>query len=627
MRIRSTPAVLLTVALAAAGLATVAGSAWAQTPTVSRTLAADTRFYVDPGSEAAHQAITDLRQHNLAGAADMARLATWPEAQWFTKGTPAEVESQARSLVRRAALQRAVPVLVAYYIPLRDCSQYSAGGAQSDADYRTWVAALARGLGRSKSVVILEPDALANLPSDCGPTSDPTGTISAARIADINDAVDVLEAQPGTSVYLDAGHSQWHSVGDMAARLIQAGVARSQGFFLNVSNFQRTAEIDQYGTWISKCIWFATKGPDWAAGHTDYCASQYYSGAAPNDGQPGNAVVPTDPSTWHWTDLWFDQNVGNPPADQLIHFVADTSRNGQGAWTPPAGTYSGDAQTWCNPPDRGVGDRPTADTRVVLVDAYLFVKTIGESDGQCNRGIPGGTIDPEYGIVDPPAGAWWPDQAHTLARNAAPPLAGQPQPVLRFPCGRSDQPHRYQRLARPYRRVQRRLAAHRDEVGGVVTHDDRAWLVGGGRPDPGGVEVAHRPPVRRRVKESDDPVDQLLRRGPGGVTDQVVVGQSGLVDAVTAEEPDAFALAPLDQPASGVVKCGVALDGVAGATQHAPGGDHRVGDEVNLDRVGEVVPGEPAVDDEPFARRCDVALQLVHVVVDLVVELGVQIEL
>ncbi|MFJ9575797.1 hypothetical protein ACIRQF_05290 [Streptomyces sp. NPDC101191] len=31
----------------------------------------------------------------------------------------------------------------------------------------------------------------------------------------------------------------------------------------------------------------------------------------------------------------------------------------------------------------------------------------------------GGTIDPEDGIVDPPAGTWWPDQAHTLARNAA----------------------------------------------------------------------------------------------------------------------------------------------------------------------------------------------------------------
>ena len=404
---------------------TIGGTAWASPPSPpSRTLTANTRFYVDPQSEAAHQAVTDLLNRDFADAAAMAKLATWPEATWFTKGTPSQVNSQARDLARRAAVQRAVPVLVAYYIPLRDCSQYSAGGAQSDADYQTWIAALANGLGNSKAVVILEPDALANLPSDCG--QDPTGTISAARIADVNYAIDVLEARPGVSVYLDAGHSQWHSVGDMAARLIQAGVARAQGFFLNVSNFQPTDQGDQYGTWISKCIWFATKGPSWAAGHTDYCASQYYSGAAPNDGLPGDSVSPTDPSTWHWTDLWFDQNVGTPPADQLTHFVVDTSRNGQGAWTPPPGKYAGDPQNWCNPPNRGVGVRPTAATGVALVDAYLYVKTIGESDGQCNRSIPGGTIDPEYGIVDPAAGAWWPDMAHTLAHNANPALTFNP---------------------------------------------------------------------------------------------------------------------------------------------------------------------------------------------------------
>lgn len=251
-------------------------------------------------------------------------------------------------------------MLVAYNIPLRDCSQYSSGGPQSDADYRAWISAFARGLGSNKAVVILEPDALANLPSDCSATSDPTGTITQGRIADINQAVDGLEAQPGVSVYLDAGHSQWHAVGEMASRLIRAGVQRAQGFFLNVSNFEPTSDLNEFGSWVSKCVWFATKGPAWAAGHTDYCASQYYSGAAPNDGQPGDAVDSKDPSTWHWTDAWYDQNVGSPAASELSHYVLDTSRNGQGAWTPPAGKYAGDPQVWCNPPGRGVGLRPTA---------------------------------------------------------------------------------------------------------------------------------------------------------------------------------------------------------------------------------------------------------------------------
>jgi endoglucanase len=402
-------------------------AAQASAPAPTRTLSSDTRFYVDPSSKALRQAVTDLVQRDYAGAAAMAKLASWPQAAWFTKGTPAQVKAEVKSLVHRAALQRSVPVLVPYFVPLRDCSLYSAGGAQSDAEYRAWIAAFASGLGSAKAVVILEPDALANLPSDCGPDSDPTGTITAGRIADINYAVDVLAAQPGTSVYIDAGNSQWRSVGDIATRLIASGIDRAQGFVLNVSNYQPTDESDRYGAWVAKCIWFATKGPEWAAGHADWCANQYYSSAAPNDGQPGNAVSSTDPSTWHWTDAWFDQNVGAPPATELAHFVVDTSRNGKGAWTPEPGKYSGDAQTWCNPPGRGVGPRPTADTGVALVDAYLFIKTIGESDGQCNRSIPGGVIDPEYGIVDPAAGEWWPDQAHTLAANADPALTFNPR--------------------------------------------------------------------------------------------------------------------------------------------------------------------------------------------------------
>jgi len=424
-----TTRLLLAAGLTASAFAmgSVASASVAPAAPTGHTLPANTRFSVTPDNEAAQQALTDLHHGDLTGAAAMAKLGSWPEATWFTSGTPDQVREQVRDTVRTAAAEHAVPVLVAYDIPLRDCSQYSAGGAASDAAYQQWISAFAQGVGSSRAVVIVEPDALANLPSDCGPTTDPTGTLTAGRIADIKYAVSALEARPQTVVYLDAGNSQWHSVGDMAGRLIQAGAGQAQGFFLNVSNYQPTDQTDRYGTWISKCVWFATDGPAWAAGHTDYCASQYYSSAAPNDGQPGDAVSPTDPSTWHWTDAWFDQNVGTPPAAQLTHFVVDTSRNGQGAWTPAPGKYSGDPQTWCNPPGRGIGAQPTAATGVPLADAYLYIKTIGESDGSCTRGT-AGPGDPEYGgTVDPAAGAWWPAQALTLAQNAVPALTFNPR--------------------------------------------------------------------------------------------------------------------------------------------------------------------------------------------------------
>jgi endoglucanase len=110
-------------------------------------------------------------------------------------------------------------------------------------------------------------------------------------------------------------------------------------------------------------------------------------------------------------------------ASAEVKFVLDTGRNGQGAWQPdPEASYP-DAQTWCNAPRRGVGLRPTAETENPLLAAHLWIKVPGESDGSCNRGIAGSTVDPEWGgIVDPAAGEWFPAQALELARLATPAL-------------------------------------------------------------------------------------------------------------------------------------------------------------------------------------------------------------
>ncbi|CAL9469064.1 hypothetical protein SUDANB176_02802 [Streptomyces sp. enrichment culture] len=77
-------------------------------------------------------------------------------------------------------------------------------------------------------------------------------------------------------------------------------------------------------------------------------------------------------------------------------FVIDTSRNGNGPYT------EGDAdERWCNPPGRALGEAPTVKTADPLVDAYLWVKRPGESDGECKGG--------------PRAGQWWADYALKLA--------------------------------------------------------------------------------------------------------------------------------------------------------------------------------------------------------------------
>ena len=164
-------------------------------------------------------------------------------------------------------------------------------------------------------------------------------------------------------------------MGDAADRLHRAGVERADGFFLNVSNYRTTSSSLKYGDWVSQCLWFGTNAAEggWRLGHFEYCGSQYY----PSSGYDDTTA----------TDQWYLDNVtnaANPPSGpaDLTHFVVDTSRNGQGPWTPPAGLYP-DPQDWCNPPDRGLGIRPTTATGDPLADAFLWVKVPGESDGQC----------------------------------------------------------------------------------------------------------------------------------------------------------------------------------------------------------------------------------------------------
>jgi len=391
----------------------------------------NTHFYVPKPNPGALQQIADLiSSHNTADANLIRRMIKTPQAVWFTQGTPASVEQDVMKTVERAAGQSAVPVLVAYNIPFRDCAQFSAGGATSVAEYKAWIDGFAAGIGNDQAVVILEPDSLGIIPwydpfgsrdtwvtnpnyEWCQPSEANQATAAADRFAMLSYAVNKLKSNPGTSVYLDGTHSGWLGAGDAADRLIQAGVANADGFFLNVSNYVLNSRLEKYGTWVAKCIAFTSNPASWGNGHSEWCASQY---------SPAN---PNDFSTWTLSDQWYTANVESQTwwySESLLkHFVIDTSRNGQGPWTPPAHP-AGDPQDWCNPPDRGLGLRPTANTGLTLIDAYLWVKIPGESDGQCNRWAPAGSPDPVRGIMDPAAGQWFPDMALELVHNANPSL-------------------------------------------------------------------------------------------------------------------------------------------------------------------------------------------------------------
>ncbi|WP_367326344.1 glycoside hydrolase family 6 protein [Streptomyces sp. HUAS ZL42] len=157
-----------------------------------------------------------------------------------------------------------------------------------------------------------------------------TGGQRADRFASLSRAGRVLKAaNPRTRVYYDAGHSGWNPPAKQAAWLKQAGAAS----------------------------------------------------AASSDGIFSNV------SNFHTTadEIAYDRQVldalGGPAG---LGAVIDTSRNGNGA--PTDGT-------WCDPDGRKIGTAPTTNTGKARIDAYLWVKLPGESDG-C-KGSPG-TFTPSY---------------------------------------------------------------------------------------------------------------------------------------------------------------------------------------------------------------------------------------
>ncbi|WP_308405256.1 glycoside hydrolase family 6 protein [Streptomyces rugosispiralis] len=527
-----------------------------------------TRLYAPPPDRDSYRQVARLAwRGDFRDSAGLLAMVRTPHAVWYGDETPEQVTRLVRRTTRSAGLQERLPVLALYNIPGRDCGSYSSGGADGLAAYQAWIDAVAQGIGDRKVLIILEPDSLALLPSDCAddssaeetdvesqpeetavepqpgqsaveerpaaeasptelpplpdpdastalpaasaasgtgqeaarptdpkstdpqptnskptdskpadpqsadpqstdprpdaselpapmfpepqqaadpepsasqspdpepsaeqpttlpelpplPTPDPvtpdpvtpdpsdaddTGDLdtpvvedpeTAARYSEINYAVDVLSALGNASVYLDAGHSGWHSVSSIVPRLIKAGIDRATGFALNVSHYQTDPDSAWYGRLVSSCLAYADEGGD-----PEDCAEQSWSR--------------------RHARRWLRAHAPDDPA-RMKHYVTDTSRNGQGPWTPRAASHQhNDVQSWCNPPGRGLGRRPTTRTGEALLDAALWVKTPGQSDGRCLRGTDG-PLDPVRGTLNPEAGEWFPEQALELVRYADP---------------------------------------------------------------------------------------------------------------------------------------------------------------------------------------------------------------
>ncbi|OBG89486.1 1,4-beta-glucanase [Mycobacterium sp. E802] len=270
-------------------------------------------FYVNPSSKA-------MRAAQGNPSPELQAIANTPTAYWMDNISSPAVDAK---YIAAAQAAGTMPILALYGIPHRDCGSYAAGGFGSAAAYKGWIDGVAAAIGSGPAAIILEPDALAM--ADCL-----SGDQREERYNLMSYAVDTLTRNPGTAVYVDAGHSRWTAADEMANRLNRVGVAKARGFSLNTANFFTTEEEMGYGDAIS--------------------------------GMTG----------------------GKP-------YVIDTSRNG-------AGPAEGEMY-WCNPSGRALGAAPTTATGNGNVDAFLWVKRPGESDGACGPGeASAGTFVSQYAI-------------------------------------------------------------------------------------------------------------------------------------------------------------------------------------------------------------------------------------
>ena len=329
-----------------------------------------------------------------AEKAALRKVAGIPTAVWLE--TTENARETSRWLDDAARQQAAggtpvVPVFVIYNLPNRDCAAEGSRGeltadeggeARYQKEFIDVIAAHFRAHANQRIVAIVEPDSLANLATNldkprCAASADIYQRGVAYAIAKLS--------LPNVFVYLDAAHGGWLGWGQNRPKIAAifrdvlaaaGGPDRIRGFALNISNYNPAR--DPAGT------------------------------RANPDNEP-----PPDEVTYAGDLSKALAKVGIKGKGFLI----DTARNGRaGLRTDPG--------NWCNVKGAGLGERPAA-APAPLVDAYLWVKTPGESDG---------TSDPKQPRYDancssddahpgaPQAGELFQPYLLDLVKNANPPL-------------------------------------------------------------------------------------------------------------------------------------------------------------------------------------------------------------
>jgi endoglucanase len=173
----------------------------------------------------------------------LARIARRPRVHWFGAWVKdSQIHQVMRDFIhdtvrgrRNVLVQMAIFRMVSWE---HSACSHTWTSAQR-ASYRRWVDRAASAVGRTHAAVIMQPD----LPfAECIRPSNRKVALSLIRYG-----VQRFSRQPNTSVYLDAGASDWLGISKLIKLLEAAGIRRARGFALNATHYDSTVHNIGFG--------------------------------------------------------------------------------------------------------------------------------------------------------------------------------------------------------------------------------------------------------------------------------------------------------------------------------------------------------------------------------------------
>jgi endoglucanase len=218
------------------------------------TYATDT---TDPGNDAPSAYFNTAR--NARDKADFAKLLAVPRFRWFGDWVPTFQQGNkwgVRKTVTRYvdAVQRgnpdvAVGIGIFRLAPFEREACRRLPSASEQADYKRWIEEFADAIGDTRVIMVLQPDMPFTL---CLPRR------SRIDLNLISWTAKRFNALPRTTVYIDAGASDWLRAPQAASMLKAAGVGSVRGFALNLTHYDSTARSVAYGKEVVRLL--ARKG-------------------------------------------------------------------------------------------------------------------------------------------------------------------------------------------------------------------------------------------------------------------------------------------------------------------------------------------------------------------------------